>query len=42
MIKERYPTIAAAAPLISDPIVRNLGTIGGSLATRTRPATWGR
>ncbi|HUF58502.1 MAG TPA: FAD binding domain-containing protein, partial [Actinomycetota bacterium] len=32
LIKERYPTIAAAAPLISDPIVRNLGTIGGSLA----------
>jgi aerobic carbon-monoxide dehydrogenase medium subunit len=32
LIKERYPTIDAAAPLISDPIVRNLGTIGGSLA----------
>src|SRR5262245_37494760 len=25
----RYPTIAAAAPQIADPIVRNLGTIGG-------------
>ena len=32
VIKDRYPTIAAAAPMISDPIVRNLGTIGGSLA----------
>jgi aerobic carbon-monoxide dehydrogenase medium subunit len=32
VIKQRYPTIAAAAPMISDPIVRNLGTIGGSLA----------
>jgi carbon-monoxide dehydrogenase medium subunit len=32
VIKERYPTIAIAAPMISDPIVRNLGTIGGSLA----------
>jgi len=32
VIKERYPTIAAAAPMIADPIVRNLGTIGGSLA----------
>jgi len=32
LIKERYPTIATAAPMISDPIVRNLGTIGGSLA----------
>ena len=28
----RYPTIAAAAPQIADPLVRNLGTIGGSLA----------
>ena len=28
---KRYPTIAAAAPQIADPIVRNLGTIGGSL-----------
>jgi len=32
VIKARYPTIAAAAPMIADPIVRNLGTIGGSLA----------
>src|SRR5262245_27479259 len=28
----RYPMIAAAAPQIADPIVRDLGTIGGSLA----------
>jgi carbon-monoxide dehydrogenase medium subunit len=28
----RHPTIATAAPQIADPIVRNLGTIGGSLA----------
>ena len=32
LIKERYPTIATAAPQIADPLVRNLGTIGGSLA----------
>ena len=32
LINERYPTIAAAAPQIADPLVRNLGTIGGSLA----------
>jgi len=32
VVNARYPTIAAAAPLIADPIVRNLGTIGGSLA----------
>jgi aerobic carbon-monoxide dehydrogenase medium subunit len=28
----RYPTIAQAAPQIADPLVRNLGTIGGSLS----------
>src|SRR5207244_7034264 len=32
VIRARYPTIAAAAPMIADPIVRNLGTIGGSLS----------
>jgi len=32
VIKARYPAIAAAAPMIADPLVRNLGTIGGSLA----------
>lgn len=30
-ITARYPTIASAAPQIADPIVRNLGTIGGSI-----------
>ncbi|TMK37818.1 MAG: xanthine dehydrogenase family protein subunit M [Actinobacteria bacterium] len=32
IITNGYPTLAAAAPQIADPIVRNLGTIGGSLA----------
>lgn len=32
LIGARYPTIASAAPQIADPLVRNLGTIGGSLA----------
>jgi aerobic carbon-monoxide dehydrogenase medium subunit len=32
LLKDGYPVIAAAAPQISDPIVRNLGTTGGSLA----------
>ncbi len=32
LVGARYPTIAAAAPQIADPLVRNLGTIGGSLA----------
>ncbi len=31
-IMSGYPTLAAAAPQIADPIVRNLGTTGGSLA----------
>ena len=32
VIGGRYPTIATAAPQIADPLVRNLGTIGGSLS----------
>lgn len=32
VIAARYPTMAAAAPQIADPLVRNMGTIGGSLA----------
>jgi aerobic carbon-monoxide dehydrogenase medium subunit len=31
LVASRYPTVAAAAPLISDPIVRNRGTLVGSL-----------
>ena len=31
LIRGKYPMIAAAAPQIADPLVRNLGTIGGSL-----------
>ena len=31
LLSSRYPTMAAAAPLISDPIVRNQGTLVGSL-----------
>ncbi|MGZ5306037.1 MAG: FAD binding domain-containing protein [Actinomycetota bacterium] len=32
VVSARYPTIAVAAPQIADPLVRNLGTIGGSLS----------
>jgi len=32
VVSARYPTIATAAPQIADPLVRNLGTIGGSLS----------
>ena len=31
LLATKYPMIAAAAPQIADPLVRNLGTIGGSL-----------
>ncbi|MGQ0669047.1 MAG: FAD binding domain-containing protein [Actinomycetota bacterium] len=41
LLRTRYPTMAAAAPLISDPIVRNLGTIGGSLAHADPAGDWG-
>ena len=32
VVRGRYPTIAATAPQIADPLVRNLGTIGGSIS----------
>jgi aerobic carbon-monoxide dehydrogenase medium subunit len=32
VITSGYPTIAATAPQIADPLVRNLGSIGGSLS----------
>lgn len=32
VVRAGYPTIASTAPQIADPIVRNLGTIGGSLS----------
>lgn len=41
LLEARYPVMAAAAPLISDPIVRNLGTIGGSLCHADPAGDWG-
>jgi carbon-monoxide dehydrogenase medium subunit len=41
LLRARYPAMAAAAPLISDPIIRNLGTIGGSLAHADPAGDWG-
>jgi carbon-monoxide dehydrogenase medium subunit len=41
LLKARYPVMAAAAPQISDPIVRNLGTIGGSLCHADPAGDWG-
>lgn len=41
LLPDRYPAMAAAAPLISDPLVRNRGTIGGSLAHADPAGDWG-
>jgi aerobic carbon-monoxide dehydrogenase medium subunit len=41
LCRTRYPTIGAAAPLISDPIVRNLGTLVGSLCHADPQGDWG-
>jgi aerobic carbon-monoxide dehydrogenase medium subunit len=41
LVSARYPTLAAAAPQIADPIVRNLGTVGGSLAHADPAGDWG-
>jgi aerobic carbon-monoxide dehydrogenase medium subunit len=41
LLRERYGTIGDAAPMISDPVVRNLGTVGGSLAHADPQGDWG-
>jgi carbon-monoxide dehydrogenase medium subunit len=41
VLSARYPAMAAAAPLISDPLVRNRGTIGGSLSHADPAGDWG-
>jgi aerobic carbon-monoxide dehydrogenase medium subunit len=41
LIASRYPTMAAAAPLISDPIIRNQGTFVGSLCHADPQGDWG-
>lgn len=40
-IAARYPVMASAAPQIADPLIRNLGTIGGSLAHADPAGDWG-
>jgi aerobic carbon-monoxide dehydrogenase medium subunit len=40
-LRARYATLTAAAPLISDPIVRNLGTVCGSVAHADPQGDWG-
>ena len=41
LIHSRYPLLADAARVIADPLVRNMGTIGGSLAHADPAGDWG-
>jgi aerobic carbon-monoxide dehydrogenase medium subunit len=41
LLRQRYGVLAATAPQISDPIVRNVGTVGGSLAHADPQGDWG-
>jgi aerobic carbon-monoxide dehydrogenase medium subunit len=41
LLRSRYRVLGDAAPLISDPLVRNLGTVGGSLAHADPQGDWG-
>jgi carbon-monoxide dehydrogenase medium subunit len=41
LLHGRYGTLGDAAPMISDPIVRNMGTVGGSLAHADPQGDWG-
>jgi aerobic carbon-monoxide dehydrogenase medium subunit len=41
LLRRRYGVLAETAPQISDPIVRNLGTVAGSLAHADPQGDWG-
>lgn len=41
LLADRYPTMAAAAPQIADPVVRNWGTLAGSVAHADPAGDWG-
>jgi carbon-monoxide dehydrogenase medium subunit len=41
LLRSRYPTLGDAAPQISDPLVRNRGTVCGSLAHCDPQGDWG-
>jgi len=41
LLRARYPLLADVASLVSDPIVRNLGTICGSIAHADPQGDWG-
>ncbi len=40
-VAEHAPLIASAGPQVADPLVRNLGTVGGSLAHADPAGDWG-
>ena len=40
-VQARHPLLSSTAPQISDPLVRNLGTVGGSLAHADPAGDWG-
>ena len=41
LLRRRYGVLASTAPQVSDPIVRNLGTVAGSLAHADPQGDWG-
>ena len=41
MVRDRYPLLADVARVLGDPQVRNLGTIGGSIAHADPAGDWG-
>lgn len=41
LIRSRYPLLADAARVIADPLVRNMGTLAGSLAHADPAGDWG-
>lgn len=41
LMRTRYPLVADTARVIADPLVRNMGTIGGSLAHADPAGDWG-
>lgn len=41
VVEARHPLLSSTAPQIADPLVRNLGTVGGSLAHADPAGDWG-
>lgn len=41
LVRRRYPLLASAARVVADPLVRNLGTVAGSLAHADPAGDWG-